>query len=337
MARMKEIATAAGTLACALGIGYVMQSSDAATARYGSDAAVKEQELRRLSNENAVLEVEDIVLTSAEFNAAPLEPTVELPDSAPVMLAAASADEPISRPVYAPIATEPAATQTCDITANARPVAAAMVNLTLAAPCMPNERITVHHSGMIFTQTTSDTGALGITVPALAQDATFVIAFGNGEGAVADAKIDDLAEFDRVVLQWKGDTGFQMHAREFGSDYDGSGHVWAGKPRSVASAITGEGGFMTVNGDLSAAEPLVAEVYTFPAAMENADARVALTVEAEVIQANCGQEIEAQSIELLGDATLRTRDLSIAVPDCDAVGSFLVLNNLLQDMKVAGH
>ena len=55
MARMKEIATAAGTLACALGIGYVMQSSDAATARYGSDAAVKEQELRRLSNENAVL------------------------------------------------------------------------------------------------------------------------------------------------------------------------------------------------------------------------------------------------------------------------------------------
>ena len=63
MARMKEIATAAGTLACALGIGYVMQSSDAATARYGSDAAVKEQELRRLSNENAVLEVEDIVPT----------------------------------------------------------------------------------------------------------------------------------------------------------------------------------------------------------------------------------------------------------------------------------
>ena len=98
MARMKEIATAAGTLACALGIGYVMQSSDAATARYGSDAAVKEQELRRLSNENAVLEVEDIVLTSAEFNAAPLEPTVELPDSAPVMLAAASADEPAISP-----------------------------------------------------------------------------------------------------------------------------------------------------------------------------------------------------------------------------------------------
>ena len=56
-----------------------------------------------------------------------------------------------------------------------------------------------------------------------------------------------------------------------------------------------------------------------------------------MIQANCGQEIEAQSIELLGDATLRTRDLSVAVPDCDAVGSFLVLNNLLQDMKVAGH
>ena len=70
---------------------------------------------------------------------------------------------------------------------------------------------------------------------------------------------------------------------------------------------------------------------------EGQDARVALTVEAEVIKANCGQEIEAQSIELLGDAKIKTQDLSVAVPDCDAVGSFLVLNNLLQDMKVAGH
>ena len=342
MARMNKIATAAGTLACALGIGYVMQNTDAATARYGSEAAVKEQELRRLSSENAVLEVEDIVLTSAEFSAAPLEPTLALPDSTPVMLAAASADEPLVRPVSAPISAEApqsptAETQTCDISANARPVAGAMVNLTLAAPCMPNERITVHHNGMIFTQTTSEKGTLDITVPALSQDATFVIAFGNGDGAIAEAKIDDLAEFDRVVLQWKGDTGFQMHAREFGSDYDSAGHVWAGTPRSVASAITGEGGFMTVNGDLSAAEPLIAEVYTFPVLTEGQDARVALTVEAEVIKANCGQEIEAQSIELLGDAKIKTQDLSVAVPDCDAVGSFLVLNNLLQDMKVAGH
>ena len=90
-------------------------------------------------------------------------------------------------------------------------------------------------------------------------------------------------------------------------------------------------------GDLDAVEPLVAEVYTFPAEMESREGGVKLTVEAEVIQANCGTEIEAKSFELRGRDQLVTQDLSLAVPDCTALGSFLVLNNLLQDMKVASN
>jgi hypothetical protein len=60
-----------------------------------------------------------------------------------------------------------------------------------------------------------------------------------------------------------------------------------------------------------------------------------LSVEAEVSELNCGQEIEAQSLQVGSDGKLKTRNLTLAVPDCDAIGNFLVLNNLLEDLKVA--
>ena len=332
MAYIKETVTAVGTLACALAIGYVMQSSEAASELYGN--AKSDRALRSLDAETSMLVVKDITLTSAEFTE-PDEPMSVDNSNKATVEPAASAPAQASRETGSAVPEIEAAA--CEISAKARPMAAAMVHLTLTAPCLPNERVTVHHNGMIFTQTTSKTGTLSVDAPALAKTAVFVFAFSNGDGAVAQAKVEDLEDFGRVVLQWKGDTGFQIHALEFGSDYNGSGHVWSGQPRSMASAITGEGGFITMNGDLDAVEPLVAEVYTFPADMKSRDGGVTLTVEAEVIQANCGTEIEAKSFELRGDDQLVTQDLSLAVPDCNALGSFLVLNNLLQDMKVASN
>jgi len=329
---IKETVTAVGTLACALAIGYVMQSSEAANALYGN--AKSDRELRSLDAETSMLVVKDITLTSAEFTE-PTEPMLD--DSSNETTVQPAPDDTAHLPIDTTSARSEIDEASCEISAKARPMAAAMVNLTLTAPCLPNERVTVHHNGMIFTQTTSKTGSLSIDVPALAETAVFVFAFGNGDGAVAQAKVEDLTDFWRVVLQWKGDTGLQIHALESGSDYSGSGHVWSGQPRSMAAAITGEGGFITMNGDLDAVEPLVAEVYTFPAEMESREGGVKLTVEAEVIQANCGTEIEAKSFELRGRDQLVTQDLSLAVPDCTALGSFLVLNNLLQDMKVASN
>ena len=335
MPHMKEILTAVGTLGCAIGIGFVMQSSETATERYGaaSQKAQQVEELEALDAETSLLEVQDITLTSAEFSTDPLETNFELPAEDDDVVRVTVQDIEMPSPAPSP----QLLTETCEVTAKARPMAAAMVNVTLNAPCLPYERVTVHHNGMIFTQTTSKAGALDINVPSLAETAVFVFAFGNGEGAVAQTHVEDLEDFGRVVLQWKGQTGFQLHALEAGSDYEGKGHVWGGQPREIAAAITGAGGFIKMNGDLSASEPLVAEVYTFPKSLETSVGGVRLSVEAEVIQANCGQEIEAQALELRDNQSIKTRDLNLAVPDCDAVGNFLVLNNLLEDLKVASN
>jgi hypothetical protein len=318
MKRTKEILTAVGTLACAVGIGFVMQHSEVAEQRYGASGLP-------VADNGALLEVEGITLTSAEFDS-----EIALPETdAQVVKASAPQSLPPAPESHSAVA--PA----CEITAEARPVAAAMVKLALDANCLPNERLTVHHNGMIFTETTDDQGQLDVTVPALAQEAVFILAFSNGDGAVAQTSVPELSDYNRVVLQWKGEAGFEIHAREFGADYGDKGHVWSGAPRDMAAAVTGEGGFITRNGNTEAAEPLMAEVYSFPAAASTHGGTVAMSVEAEVSEANCGLEIEAQALELRDSDKIETQNLTLAVPECDAVGNFLVLNNLLQDLKVA--
>ncbi|MGC1494996.1 MAG: hypothetical protein WA790_04240 [Sulfitobacter sp.] len=335
MSHIKEILTAVGTLGCAIGIGFIMQSSDTAEKRYGNgDGQIERTEpgeaaLKGADAGNTLLDVQEITLTSAEFDTS-LDVPVPSVDSQVTTVSAPTSILP------EPDLPGPAvATPACEIVASARAVAAAMVNLSMTASCLPGERVTVHHNGMIFTETTSDTGNLDITVPALAQDAVFIVAFSNGDGAVAQTKVEELVDFDRVVLQWKGQTGFEIHAREFGADYGARGHVWAGDPGDIAAAVTGNSGLIMQMGDTNVPDALFAEVYSFPKAATSQNGDIALSVEAEVNKANCGLEIEAQSLEVGADGQVKTQNLTLSVPECDAIGNFLVLNNLLQDLKVA--
>lgn len=329
----KEILTAVGTLGCAIAIGIIMQNSDTAEKRYGSSGtslqtpAVSEEPLEDAALDGSVLDVRQIELTSAEF-----ENSVELPSIEANLETPAAPQSVLTAPE---VPTAAMNKDDCTIAAQARPVAAAMVNLDLEAPCLPNERVTIHHNGMIFTETTSVEGSLNLRVPALTKEAVFILAFSNGDGVVAQATVEEMDEFSRSVLQWRGNSGFQIHAREFGAGYGEEGHIWQGAPGDIADAVTGSGGIITRHGDPDTPEPLLAEVYTFPKLIEGRSGNVALSVETEVTETNCGLEVEAQALETDLRGGLKTKNMTLAVPDCDAVGTFLVLNNLLQDLKVA--
>lgn len=328
----KEAATTAGALACALAIGYVMQGGQTTTS--SSDGF---QGAPLANAEAAILDVGAITLTAAKFeepqqseNAPSVAPKIAEPAAKAAVTASTDATETAPLP-------EAEAAATCEISAKARSVAAAMVKLTLAAPCLPAERVTVHHAGLVFSQTTDANGNLNITVPALEKEAVFIVAFTNGEGGVAQTTVEDMSDFDRVVLQWKGDTGFQLHAREFGADYNSDGHVWSGATRDATFGVTGRGGYLTRLGDPSAVDGLAAEVYTFPVSASQSSGDVAVSVETEVAENNCGLEIEARTLQTLSGKDITSKDLTLSVPECDASGNFLVLNNLFEDMKVASN
>lgn len=335
MKHVKEIGTAVGTLVIAVGIGFVMQSSEAAEEHYGKAArpvvagpvAEPETDLENAASADILLQVQGVQLTSASDTVG-----VDMPSAVTgVQRTAAQATDMPPAPDDLPEA------EGCDAIATATPVAGALVNLSLEAPCAPNERLTVHHNGMMFSETTDNDGALFVTVPALTEQAVFIMAFSNGDGAVAQATVNDIATYDRVVLQWRGDSGFELHAREFGADYGDAGHIWSGAQQDLVALTTGDSGVTLRLGDTALAEPLMAEVYSFPSGVSKQSGTVDLSVEAEVTAHNCGVEIEAQSLEMLAGGRMKSQDLSLSVPQCDAIGSFLVLNNLVSDLKVASN
>lgn len=206
----------------------------------------------------------------------------------------------------------------------------AMVSLTVSAPCHGGERLTVHHSGMTFTAALDLNGHYAAQVPALTRTAVYIAETVSGGGAVAVAEVADAEAMERVVLQWSGQSGLEMHALEFGAEYGSDGHVWHGAQPGTAA------GQLVRLGDASLLAPRIAEIYSMPASHAGRSGTVALTAEAEVTGLNCGRDISAQALQLSG-GRLSSRDLVMAMPDCDAQSSFLVLNNLVEDLKIASN
>ncbi|MDX2483569.1 MAG: hypothetical protein QNK42_07900 [Pseudodonghicola sp.] len=343
MSRLRLIGLTGGTLACALGIGYGMQRGQPAPLPHSTpavspaEANMPAAEPRQTDPaparvrlaENAPLEIEKIALTSAEA------------------VGASADNEMHEHPSVSELATDPSDSAAlpstpedpempglgCEVTAQAVPGPMAMVDFSVTAPCFGNTRLLVHHNGMIFSAVTDSEGSLNVKIPALAERAVFIAAFDNGDGAVATARVPGIADFDRVALQWQGNAGFQIHAREFGASYGAPGHVWSGAP--TTGATDHATGSVLRLGEADALSPMIAEIYTFPAGAADRSGDISLSIEAEVTADNCGRDISAQLLQRQGANRITTRELDLSVPDCDAVGDFLVLNNLLDDLKIA--
>lgn len=336
MSLRAELVTAACTVGCALGIGFVMQSGEVAEMRYGTGAVsaipsmpvvgepalplrVRDMTLHR---DGETLDVKQITLTSAEIKTANVF-------SNP-MTASASSQE-VADLFNPDIGRDPA----CALSAAAEPTSAAMVSLAVSAPCYSGEVVVITQGPLKFSETLDGQGGLSLNVPALSENARISIEFEDGERISAFTKVDSVPLYDRVILQWAGVSDLQIHAREFGGDYGGDGHVWAGAPRDASAVNEGSGGFLISLGHPSLAEGTRSEVYTFPALLNDAANGISLTLEAEVTEANCGSEVQARTFEFSGGKVVASQTLSLAIPGCSAVGNFLVLNNLLQDLTIA--
>lgn len=348
MSKIKKYATAVTTFSVALGIGFVMQYGDAVAARLGADQPVSGPETQPTPEVTAIVPVSASVAMPTTLNlpTAGVRPQIQ---KANVTAIPSEMDAPSFTP--APHDTTPvAATDVivadvvddtvaligdCAISMTALPIDLAMVSLTLNSPCRVDMPVAIHHQGMMFSAVTDADGQLTVAVPALQEDAFFIAAFDDGQGAVAITDVPDLSMYDRAVLQWQGVEDVQLHALEFGAGYGDAGHVWADATADQTLAVDGNGGFLTRLGNENAILPLMAEVYTFPTGMTSRDGNIVLNVEAEVTARNCGREVSAQSLQLGPLSELTSIDLSLMMPDCAAVGEFLVLNNMFEDLTLA--
>lgn len=318
MSRKKNFITAAITFSTALGIGFVMQYGDAVASRIQAtpEPNLTLPDIVLPQQASMALDLPEMVISTTR------EPLIELAAleelDVPEMVAPSATPEPV-----------------CEVKMSADTLPMAMVAVSVVAPCQPNTAVTIHHQGMMFSQLTDAEGRVAIVVPALSEEAFFISAFAGGEGAVSSTTVPELANFDRAALQWQGMNAVHLHALEFGADYGTDGHVWAAAARDIDFVNPPSAGFMTSLGDVRATNALMAEVYTFPSGQFNRDGTVALSVEAEVTAENCGRDIAAQSIQLNPEQEPTAIDLMMTMPDCEAVGEFLVLKNMFRDLTLA--
>ena len=225
----------------------------------------------------------------------------------------------------------------CGLSVSASATVGGIVALDIMDPCQSFARVVVEHSGLNLTGQTDVMGLLTMDVPAFENPAFFTVRMPDGTSESALAMVPDLGDFVRVGLQWNEDMQLELHALEFGASYDDPGHVWQENPGSVAAAIAGEGGFLTSVGDASVQQPMLAQIYTFPRDTLAGSGNIRLSIEAPVTETNCGQRAIARTLDLAEDGQVAVVGLTFTLPGCDAVGDYLLLQNLLQDLRVASN
>lgn len=223
----------------------------------------------------------------------------------------------------------------CSMVLTTTASAAAMISIELSASCEPNQQFVLQQGDLKITGKTSVVGLASIQMPALSQNPKVSVVFDDGQAASSEVEVLDFSDYDRVALQSSGRSGLSIHALEFGADYGQAGHVWKEAPRTIEHAQSAFGGFMTRLDLVDSADALHAEIYSFPSGTARRDGAIRLSVEAEITAFNCGTKVSAQTLQPKALTGVEVVDLILLMPECDAVGDFLVLNNLLRDLKIA--
>lgn len=309
-------------LAVALAAGHLVQTmaTKKAAERAMAQAEVAPKEIVPLAaGAEATVKMATLpMVTAAEIDLAALPP---LPAHLP---------QPVI-PVAAADPTPPKAVDACATTLDLLIEPPAMIGLTLLAPCHVNQRVVLRHAGLAVTGRTTATGALFTTLPALDKAGEVEVLFADGKTASAAIAVPELAAMRRFAVQWQDKDAFQLHAFEDGATYGQAGHIFADATHQPAAGIPAKGGFLTLLGDPETEAPLLAQVFTFA---ENAGTKTRLSIEAAVTDASCDRELLGETLNSVAGRTEIT-ELTLAMPACDAIGDYLVLNNPAPDMNIA--
>lgn len=262
-------------------------------------------------------------IADASEPAAPVLTVVEPAAPAPAMdapvLAALPEISALPEPMAEPAATAEFCTPTMTLAAGPQ----ATISVSLAAPCRAGERVVLRHAGLAFAEKLDAGGSLHLDLPALDKDGVVSVLFADA-GVLRDAvAVPEAAIAHRFAVQWMADDTFQLHAFEKGAGYGQPGDVWSGAP------VSPDGGYLVSLGDPGLDIPMLAEVYTFPT-----DIPADLTIEATVTETTCGRELLGETLVTGLDGVVKT-DLTLAMPDCTALGDILVLKNPGLDVTLA--
>lgn len=178
-----------------------------------------------------------------------------------------------------------------------------VLNLRLVAPCHRAERVVLRHGGLVFTEQTSASGSLSLRIPGMERTGTVQLRLASGVELSAAAALDGLEIYRRVAVQWVAQDRVAIRPARGG-----------GEQAQMPIALG--------NGNVTL--PMQAEILSWPV---EAGLSPSLAIEAEVTKANCARDLLGE-ILISQNGRTETRELVLPMPDCGAVGEFLMLDNV---------
>lgn len=222
----------------------------------------------------------------------------------------------------------------CGTSLTSRVLPGAIVELSLDAPCHPNSRVEIRHGKLMFTARTGHTGMLVLTVPALERAAIFSAEFADGVRLRTAQSISELADFERVAIQWNGAVDLSLHAYEFGARTDAAASAAGNK---AALRDTDARSFSVKLGDASVEDPILVQVYSLRLTGPLVDGIVQFVVDAAPSETLCDQSEVLRSHHSKRGRLVGSAGLVFKMPACGTATQSIVLNNALRDLIIAGN
>ncbi|MEM1272454.1 MAG: hypothetical protein AAGF88_01485 [Pseudomonadota bacterium] len=215
----------------------------------------------------------------------------------------------------------------CGIEMRAEAVPPAMVALEIVDPCDPQQEIAISHAGIRVTAQSDGMGAVAVSLPVFANPADILVETTGGFSQQISVDVPDLVDYHRVAVAWRGGANLNLVAEEPGQRMPTD----LQNPGRPANAQLGIGGFLTALG--TPGSDARAQIYTFPRDPVVPNQRIRLHV--EITAQPCHATTAAQTVELLDTGGTRATDFDITPAGCLGDSRDLVLQNLLQDLRIA--
>lgn len=302
------------------GLGSLLAGAEPAA------AAAPERPAETLAEAAPALPVADITLHSEDGGAHPPAPPSV---AALTEVIAGDATAPLVEPdTLGAVATSRAAPMAAQAPAECMTAlvvtseAAAMLEVTLFAPCEAGKTVSVSHGPLRLAAALDANGQIAMALPALAPQAEVSVSFPDGHTVTDRTDVPDFSQFSRLILQWDGAARADLNAYSGGAAWGEDGHIHADSP-VLASA-----GFVTA---LGGADGQQARIFTYPAGRAPGDPAVQVEAEVAVSEANCGRPFEARVYTIRAEAPVGHRAMRVEMPPCDGTGGFVLLQDILPD------
>ncbi len=303
MQKLRKVSIVGATFLLAAATGHMMQTAQ------GPETAAPPATAMSAAGPDAptVRPMAVTGLTIADVAALPGLPARRVADEAPL-----AALPPPAEPAVVGFAAASCAPATLTLEATKR----GLVAVKLAAPCHPMERLHLVQGPLDVSLWLDAEGGWNGFLPALSATPAVDFRLPNGEVVTAQTEVPGAAAVNRVVLLWTGAAEVHLNAYEYGSDYDGAGHVQARMPRTPDTPL---GGYLLSYGGVD--EGAHAEIYSAPTGMTG----TRFDLEAPVTAATCGRDLSATVVQIRAGQIGAPVPVTLAMPDCDQLEGSVVM------------